>query len=69
MVSNPKLELYVYSLLKWGQQLEFKSRIRLPISNGRCSLTCYQQIVGVRGVMISVAGYGHGDTSSNPGPD
>ena len=24
---------------------------------------------GARGVMVSVAGYGHGDTSSNPGPD
>ena len=24
---------------------------------------------GVRGVMVIVAGYGHGDTSSNPGPD
>ena len=22
-----------------------------------------------RGVMVIVAGYGHGDTSSNPGPD
>ena len=24
---------------------------------------------GVCGVMVIVAGYGHGDTSSNPGPD
>ena len=24
---------------------------------------------GTRGVMVIVAGYGHGDTSSNPGPD
>ena len=24
---------------------------------------------GARCVMVSVAGYGHGDTSSNPGPD
>ena len=24
---------------------------------------------GARGVMVIVAGYGHGDTSSNPGPD
>ena len=24
---------------------------------------------GDRGVMVIVAGYGHGDTSSNPGPD
>ena len=26
-------------------------------------------IGGARGVMVIVAGYGHGDTSSNPGPD
>ena len=25
--------------------------------------------VGARGVMVIVAGYGHGDTSLNPGPD
>ncbi len=24
---------------------------------------------GARGVMVIVAGYGHGDKSSNPGPD
>ena len=24
---------------------------------------------GALGVMVTVAGYGHGDTSSNPGPD
>ena len=24
---------------------------------------------GARGAMVIVAGYGHGDTSSNPGPD
>ncbi len=24
---------------------------------------------GARGVMVIIAGYGHGDTSSNPGPD
>ena len=24
---------------------------------------------GARGVMVIVAGYGHGDTRSNPGPD
>ena len=24
---------------------------------------------GARGVIVIVAGYGHGDTSSNPGPD
>ena len=24
---------------------------------------------GARGVTVSVAGYGHGDISSNPGPD
>ena len=27
-----------------------------------------KQIGGARGVMVIVAGYGHGDTSSNPGP-
>ena len=26
-------------------------------------------IGGARGVMVIVAGYGHGDMSSNPGPD
>ena len=26
-------------------------------------------ILGARGVMVIVAGYGHGDTSSNLGPD
>ena len=25
--------------------------------------------IGARDVMVIVAGYGHGDTSSNPGPD
>ena len=25
--------------------------------------------LGARGVMVIVTGYGHGDTSSNPGPD
>ena len=25
--------------------------------------------IGARGVMVIVAGYGHGNTSSNPGPD
>ena len=31
----------------------------------------YQTILfgGARGVMLIVAGYGHGDTGSNPGPD
>ena len=28
-----------------------------------------QAVGGARGVMVIVAGYGHGDTSSNPGPD
>ena len=42
-------------------------------------IICYNLIVrpsfffnngfGARGVMVIVAGYGHGDTSSNPGPD
>ena len=27
------------------------------------------RVGGARGVMVIVAGYGHGDTSSNPGPD
>ena len=27
------------------------------------------RVDGARGVMVIVAGYGHGDTSSNPGPD
>ena len=25
--------------------------------------------IGARGVMVIIVGYGHGDTSSNPGPD
>ena len=29
----------------------------------------YTFVGGARGVMVIVAGYGHGDTSSNPGPD
>ena len=35
------------------------------------SFCCLYNIVlgGARGVMVIVAGYGHGDTSSNPGPD
>ena len=29
----------------------------------------YKQNPGARGVMVIVTGYGHGDMSSNPGPD
>ena len=29
----------------------------------------YKKIGGARGVMVIVTGYGHGDTSSNPGRD
>ena len=29
----------------------------------------HKAIEGARGVMAIVTGYGHGDTSSNPGPD
>ena len=29
----------------------------------------YHHRGGARGVMVIVAGYRHGDTSSNPGPD
>ena len=29
----------------------------------------YSYCGGAHGVMVSVAGSGHGDTSSNPGPD
>ena len=35
-------------------------KLRLLLRNHWCN---------ARGVMVSVAGYGHGDTSSNPGPD
>ena len=28
-----------------------------------------EHLGGARGVMVIVAGYGHGDMSSNPGPD
>ena len=32
--------------------------------------TCVHMYMGgARGVMVIIAGYGHGDTSSNPGPD
>ena len=40
-----------------------------------CDVICkqnmgyYKEERGARGVMVIVAGYGHGDTSSNPGPD
>ena len=40
-----------------------KERKKQPI------LTDYHDLGGARGVMVIVAGYGHGDTSSNPGPD
>ncbi len=33
------------------------------------SVLSMYQIELNRGLMIIVAGYGHGDTSSNPGPD
>ena len=32
-------------------------------------LAVCKQKPGACGVMVIVAGYGHGDTSSNPGPD
>ena len=32
-------------------------------------LLCINNNSGARGAMIIVAGYGHGDSSSNPGPD
>ena len=39
---------------------------QIPIINGTI-LIIYER--GARGVMVIIAGYGHGDTSSNPGPD
>ena len=33
-------------------------------------VACIMDVTGgARGVMVSIAGYGHSDTSSNPGPD
>ena len=45
--------------------------ISLTVIFPLCSMYDYQYIKtgDVRGVMVIVAGYGHGDTSSNPGPD
>ena len=45
----------------------------IPLSSGSAASSsdvvwCHIQ-KGARGVMVIVAGYGHGDTSSNPGPD
>ena len=38
--------------------------------DGHCQLnTIIHPGGGAPGVMVIVAGYGHGDTSSNPGPD
>ena len=39
--------------------------------NSSClGFMAYQRFVGsARGVKVILAGYGHGDTSSNPGPD
>ena len=36
-------------------------------SGGRVSQIRYKEQSGARGVMVIVAGSGHGDTSSNPG--
>ena len=48
----------------------FEKLIRNPILNfiGE-DLNCNLHGFGARGVMVIVTGYGHGDTSSNPGPD
>ena len=37
--------------------------------NGTCLTLSIIMCGGARGVMVIVVGYGHGDTSSNPGPD
>ena len=39
--------------------------MEVPVLLWRCPC-CYG---GARGVMVIIAGYGHGDMSSNPGPD
>ena len=41
-----------------------KGKILFKQSNGLISV-----IGGACGVMVIIAGYGHGDMSSNPGPD
>ena len=58
-------------------------KVRIPLSSpamawivslledcfGECGVSLHYNWGGARGVMVIVAGYGHGDTSSNPGPD
>ena len=41
----------------------------LPERETRCGTFGSVPSFLTRGVMVIVAGYGHGDTSSNPGPD
>ena len=43
--------------------------IYIAILDHHTTLAYYAYNGGARGVMVSVAGYGHGETSSNPGPD
>ena len=45
-----------------------KIEIKVLYSKTRKRLTVIS-VRGARGVMVSVAGYGHGDTSSITGPD
>ena len=55
-----------------ANDLDYKSSFASTnplILNIHTNIHCSYLIYDARGVMVIVAGYGHSDTSSNPGPD
>ena len=65
------LKRHRYARLKFVRQHK-KRKIRFGkeyYGQMKLKLSCSVIIIKIGGVMVIVAGYGHGDTSSNPGPD
>ena len=56
--------LYSYSINHHNATVKF----RHTLASGHTKYTA-PIIPGARGVMVIITGYGHDDTSSNPGPD
>ena len=65
-LSSPKL-LQKYFYIIFSSNLPTRLKLRCLIKWFYSYYTI--NFGGARGVMVIVAGYGHGDTSSNPGPD
>ena len=77
-----KINLYIFKKISFNEKPKRFTRMATEIAlvlmlllfGGHTSfcillVAIIIMIGGARGVMVIVAGYGHGDTSSNPGPD